>query len=217
MTTRIVLIRHGETPWNAEKRLQGHIDIPLNEAGQRQARALGRALRGEHFDAIYASDLQRARQTAEALVAARALGTVPAVCTDAALRERCYGGFEGLLISEIAVRYPEAYAAWKGREVDAPLPPGERAGESFRAFYERSVAALTRLGARHPGQSLAVVAHGGVLECAYRAALGMPLATPRSFPIHNASINRFTLDEGRLALEHWGDVDHLAVAMDELG
>ena len=216
MTTRIVLIRHGETPWNAEKRLQGHIDIPLNEAGERQARALGKALRHEALDAIYASDLQRARQTAEAVAAARDLPDRFTVRTEAALRERCYGGFEGLLMSEIALRYPDDYAAWKRRDVDAMLPPGERRGESFRAFYARSVAALTGLAARHPGQVLAVVAHGGVLECAYRAALDMPLGTPRSFPIHNASINRFVVSEGKLALEQWGDVDHLAEAMDEL-
>jgi probable phosphoglycerate mutase len=212
-TTNIILIRHGETAWNAERRLQGHIDIALNPEGRRQAGALAAALAGEHFDAIVASDLQRALQTAEAIAGTRGLP----VKRDAALRERCYGGFEGLLYAEIEQRFPFEFAAWQARDIDALMPPGARSAESFRQFYARSVGAILAWANAHPGQSIVVVAHGGVLECAYRAALGLPIETPRNFPVLNASINRFAVDNGKLRLASWGEVAHLAPrALDEL-
>ena len=211
--TSIILIRHGETAWNAVRRLQGHIDIPLNAEGERQAEALAAALSGERFDAIGASDLQRAHQTAAAVARHHGLEVVQ----DARLRERCYGAFEGLLYAEVARRYPDEWAAWQAREVDAVPPPGERLAESFRAFYQRSLGAILDWAARHPGQSLALVAHGGVLECAYRAAHGMVLESPRSFPIRNAGINRFRVVDGKLVLDSWGETAHLTVnALDEL-
>ena len=211
--TNIVLIRHGETAWNAERRLQGHIDIALNPEGRRQADALAAALAGEHFDAIVASDLQRALQTAQAVAGARGLP----VRQDPALRERCYGGFEGLLYAEIEQRFPVEFARWQARDIDALMPSGVRTAESFRQFYTRSVDAILGWAAAHPGQSIALVAHGGVLECAYRAAAGLPLETPRTFAVLNASINRFTVDNGKLKLLSWGEVAHLAPrALDEL-
>ncbi|MFD2367532.1 histidine phosphatase family protein [Pseudoduganella sp. GCM10020061] len=210
--TSILLIRHGETAWNADRRLQGHTDIPLNTEGERQAEALAAALAGERFDAIVASDLQRAHQTAEAIARHHGLP----VQRDARLRERCYGAFEGLLYAEIARRYPEDWEDWQARQVDSVPPAGERQAESFRAFYRRSLDAVADWAARHPGKSLALVAHGGVLECAYRAAHNMVLESPRSFPIRNASINRFRFHDGRLVLDSWGETGHLAKALDEL-
>ncbi|HEY0065686.1 MAG TPA: histidine phosphatase family protein [Telluria sp.] len=213
-TTQIVLIRHGETAWNAERRLQGHIDIALNEEGLRQAQALAAALAGERFDAIVASDLQRAHQTAQAL--ARVQGM--AVHTDPGLRERCYGGFEGLLYAEIEARFPAEFAAWQARDIDSVMPPGARLAESFRQFYQRSMHCILGWAARHPGQTLALVAHGGVLECAYRGAMGLSLETPRDFPVRNASINRFSVSDGQLSLHSWGEVAHLQRGvLDELG
>jgi probable phosphoglycerate mutase len=205
MTTTIVLIRHGETAWNAERRLQGHIDIALNAEGLRQAQALGQALAEEHFDAIIASDLQRAHQTAQALAHSRGMP----VHSDPGLRERCFGGFEGLLYAEIEQRFPHEFAAWQARDIDGVMPAGIRVAETFRQFYQRCTNAIVGLAQRHPGQSLALVAHGGVLECAYRAALGLSLETPRDFPVLNASINRFSVSDGRLALVSWGEVEHL--------
>jgi probable phosphoglycerate mutase len=205
MTTTIVLIRHGETAWNAERRLQGHIDIALNAEGLRQAQALGQALAEEHFDAIIASDLQRAHQTAQALAHSRGMP----VHSDPGLRERCFGGFEGLLYAEIEQRFPHEFAAWQARDIDGVMPAGIRVAETFRQFYQRCTNAILGLAQRHPGQSLALVAHGGVLECAYRAALGLSLETPRDFPVLNASINRFSVSDGRLALVSWGEVAHL--------
>jgi len=213
-TTRIVLIRHGETAWNAERRLQGHLDIDLNEEGQRQARALAAVLANEHFDVLVSSDLARAAQTAKALGEQRD----QPLYIDGRLRERCYGGFEGLLYAEIERHFPQEFAAWQARDVDAQLPPGQNQGETFRQFYDRVVAAIIGWGEDNPGKSLALVAHGGVLECAYRAALGLPLETPRDFKVLNASINRFILRDGKLELVSWGEVTHLRPAvMDELG
>jgi probable phosphoglycerate mutase len=212
-TTNIILIRHGETAWNAERRLQGHLDIGLNGEGERQAAALAAALADERFDLIVASDLLRARRTAEAVAGVHGIG----VRQDRALRERCYGGFEGLLYAEIEERFPAQFAAWQGRDVDAVLPPGANIGETFRQFYQRVLDAILGWAGAHPGKTLALVAHGGVLECAYRAALGLPLETPRNFKIHNASINRFTVSNGALQLVSWGEVEHLRQGvLDEL-
>jgi probable phosphoglycerate mutase len=213
--TDILLIRHGETAWNAERRLQGHLDIPLNDEGERQAALLAGALAHEPVDVLVASDLQRARQTAQAVADRRGLALV----IDPALRERGYGGFEGLLYSEIEQRFPREFTAWQVRDVDAALPPGRNVGESFRAFFDRATGAILALAATHPGRTLALVAHGGVLECAYRLARGLPLETPRDFKVYNASINRFRFHPATSTLElrSWGEVDHLRPAvLDEL-
>lgn len=211
--TKIVLIRHGETAWNAVRRLQGHIDIPLNAEGERQARALAQALAGEGLDLIVSSDLQRARQTAQAVAVHYDHATVH---TDPALRERCYGVFEGMLYTEIAAQYPQEFALWQARDIDAVMPSGERVAESFRQFYARSIGAIGRWARDYPGKTLAIVAHGGVLECAYREAVGMQLDSPRDFQVKNASINRFHVNDGKLVLDSWGEVAHLSVALDDI-
>jgi probable phosphoglycerate mutase len=211
--TNIILIRHGETAWNAERRLQGHLDIPLNAEGERQARLLAETLAPDRIDLLVSSDLQRARQTAQAVANLRGLPLL----VEPGLRERCYGGFEGLLYAEIEQRFPAEFAAWQGRDIDGSLPEGKNRGETFRQFFERATGAILALAAAHPGRTLALVAHGGVLECAYRLALGLPLETPRDFKVYNASINRFRVQEGRLVLESWGEVAHLRPAvLDEL-
>lgn len=120
--THIVLVRHGETDWNRERRLQGQLDVPLNAQGREQAAQLGRALAREPFDAIYASDLSRARETAQALA-----GEVgKAVRDDTGLRERCYGGFEGLTYAEVAERHPAEFEAWQSRVPEFARPAAAR-------------------------------------------------------------------------------------------
>jgi len=210
--TNILLIRHGETAWNAVRRLQGHLDIALNDEGVRQAQALARALADEPLAAIVSSDLQRAVQTAQAAAEHHPLQ----VQQDAQLRERAYGVFEGMLYADIERQYPVQFAAWQARDADAMMPHGERIAESFRQFYQRCIAAITEWAGRYPGKTIAIVAHGGVLECAYRAAKGMSLDSPRDFQVRNASINRFTLAGGQLSLDSWGEVDHLALALDDI-
>src|SRR5471032_461770 len=155
MTTTILLMRHGETAWNAERRLQGHIDIALNPAGLAQAAALGQALVDQPLAAVIASDLSRAQQTAQAIAG---LQNLP-VQTDVQLRERCYGAFEGLLYAEIAERYPHEYVQWQSRQIDAVMPSGERQAESFRQFYARSTGVIAEWASRYAGQTIAIVAH----------------------------------------------------------
>ncbi|MFZ6842863.1 histidine phosphatase family protein [Undibacterium sp. RuTC16W] len=214
--TEILLIRHGETAWNAVRRLQGHLDIPLNAEGTRQAKALAWALQNEKLDAIVSSDLQRAVQTAGEIARLQGLSTR----IDAGLRERCFGGFEGVLYSEIPHQFPEAYTTWQSRDPDAPCPPGENQGETIRQFHERAITHILHYGQQFEGKKIALVAHGGVLECAYRAAKNLPLNAPRDVTIYNASINRFRYDSALsngLELLSWGDIAHLdADAIDEI-
>jgi 2,3-bisphosphoglycerate-dependent phosphoglycerate mutase len=211
--TKILLIRHGETAWNAVRRLQGHIDIPLSPTGERQAEALARALAAEPLEAIISSDLGRALQTAQAV--AEHHPQLP-LHTDPGLRERGYGAFEGLLYAEIAERYPVEFAEWQARDVDAVMPAGDRVAESFRQFFQRCQDGIARWAERYPQQSILIVAHGGVLECAYRAARGLSIDGPRDFQVKNASINRFAFDKGVLSLEQWGEVAHLSTSMDDI-
>jgi probable phosphoglycerate mutase len=213
--TEILLIRHGETDWNAEKRLQGHLDISLNAEGQRQAAALAEALSSEPLDAVIASDLLRARQTAQQIAAARGM----TVQIESGLRERCYGAFEGMLYADIGQRYPEAFAAWKSRDMDARFPQGRHVAETLREFAERAVGTIVRLVRQGGYRKVAIVTHGGVLECAYRAAQGGAFSQARDFDILNASINRFIWNGEAMRLSQWGDVAHLqmrdSAALDE--
>lgn len=212
-TKEILLIRHGETDWNAERRLQGHIDIPLNAEGRRQAMALGQALRDEALDAIIASDLQRALHTAQAIAAGRGIE----VQVDAGLRERCYGAFEGLRHADIGARYPQDHAAWQAREFDARFPDGERRAETLREFTDRAIGAIMRLVAGTKARRMAIVTHGGVLECIYREVNGVAAAAPRDFEIRNAGINRMHWDGVALRMTQWADISHLKQAvLDEI-
>lgn len=199
--TRLVIVRHGETAWNLDTRIQGHTDIPLNERGLWQARQAGLALRDEGIDAIYSSDLQRAAQTADAI--AQACGLT--VTLDPTLRERHFGRFEGFTHDEIVARWPEEGRRWRQRD-PAYGPDG---GETLIDFYERTVGAARRLALAHPGQTIALVAHGGVLDCFYRAATHVGMSAPRSWKIANASINRLIHSPEGFSLVGWADTRHL--------
>ncbi len=215
----LLLIRHGETDWNVERRLQGNIDIGLNDNGRQQARALAMALRNDHLDAIVCSDLQRAVQTAQEIAA---LKNLPCQINPQ-WRERSFGGFEGELISTLEQRYPAEYAAWRAHEPDSQFPAnaqGVFSGETIRQFTARIDTALKELALGNDRKKIAVIAHGGVLECTYRIAMQLPLNAPRQVTMKNASINRFELsiDQNRhmLKLVQWGDISHLDTALDEI-
>lgn len=200
--TRICFVRHGETDWNIELRMQGHVDIPLNSTGLAQAAALGRRFAdGMEAAAIYSSDLWRARQTAQPIAEALGLPVVPLV----GLRERSFGRCEGLVIAEIIERFPEEGMAMKRRDADH-VPLG---GESRRQHQERIRACVSDLAVRHPTQSLVVVTHGGVLDVIYRIATGLPIEAPRNYPIGNAGINWVRVEGEQWTIESWGDVAHL--------
>ena len=199
--TRVLAIRHGETAWNVDGRIQGQLDVPLNDTGRWQARRLGRAVSDEPIAAVYSSDLKRAFETAQAVAAASGRP----VATDTGLRERHFGAFEGLSYDEINRRWPEQALRWRKRDPDF----GAEGGETLRAFAERAVATVARLAARHPGETIAVVSHGGVMDCLYRAASRIDLQAPRSWQLGNASINRLLYTPEGFALIGWSDTFHL--------
>ena len=206
--TRIVAIRHGETTWNAEQRLQGQLDIPLNTLGERQAAQLAGTLRGEGLHRVIASDLGRAWQTAQALAAPLGLPLE----AEPGLRERCFGVLQGHTYAEIDSRWPDLARRWRTRDVDFE-PEG---GESLRQFNARCLGTLDRLAARYPGQSLAVVCHGGVLDRFHRAATHVALDLPRTWALGNAAINRLLHTPQGLALVGWNDDAHLdGLSLDE--
>ncbi len=159
---RILLARHGETEWNALGRLQGHTDIPLNEAGRAQARALADRVAAEGLGAVVTSDLARARETGEIVAVALGLGA-PAI--EPALRERRFGVFEGLTRDECAARHPEAWRAWQDR---TGAPPG---AELQDLAIARLAEALARIAAGEGGPAL-VVSHGGVMRLWLMHVLG---------------------------------------------
>ena len=208
-TTRICLVRHGETEWNAERRIQGQIDIGLNDIGRRQALAAGAWLQASGIVALYSSDLQRAWMTAQAIGAALGLAPQPAP----ELRERNYGVFQGLTYAEAETNHPTGYAAFEGRNADYDFENGE----SLRAMFARVTGKLQGIAARHCGERIVVVVHGGVLDVINRFVRGNPLEMARDFLIPNAGINWISVSDGRWAIETWGDVEHLeAGARDEL-
>jgi 2,3-bisphosphoglycerate-dependent phosphoglycerate mutase len=199
--TRIFALRHGETAWNVAQRIQGQLDVPLNERGREQAARLAQALQGEGLAAIHSSDLQRAAATAQALADACGLP----VKHDAALRERAFGRFEGETYTDIEARWPEDALRWRKRDVD--FAPG--GGETLRDFSDRCVSTITRLAHAHRGEAIAVVAHGGVLDCLYRASARMALDAPRTWQLGNAAINRVLFNGEGFVVIGWNDHGHL--------
>ncbi|KNZ31424.1 MAG: phosphoglycerate mutase [Methylibium sp. NZG] len=199
--TRVLAIRHGETAWNVDTRIQGQLDIPLNETGRWQAHRLALALAEEAIDAVYSSDLLRAMETARAVSA----GSGRSIVTDVGLRERGFGEFEGLTFKEIEQRWPEQSERWRKRDPSF----GPLGGEALQDFYIRSIDTVTRLAHAHPGQTIAVVAHGGVMDCLYRAATRLDLQAPRSWQLGNASINRLLYTPQGFTLVGWSDTWHL--------
>lgn len=203
--TRIIAVRHGETAWNTDSRMQGQLDIPLNALGRQQAQRLAQVLADEPLDAIYASDLSRAFDTAQAVAAL----TGHRVIADTALRERAFGAFQGLTYTEIEQRWPEQGARWRARDVDF-VPEG---GESLRQLSVRSVEAAARLAAAHAGGTILLVAHGGVMDCLYRAAVRIELDLIRTWQLGNASINRLLYSAEGFSLVGWSDTRHLEDAV----
>lgn len=200
--TELILIRHGETDWNRQLRFQGHLDIGLNAVGLEQARRLAQRLAGEPAHRLYASDLLRARQTAEPAAQQLKLASV----TDPALREQNFGQVDGMSVDEIKAQHPQAWEGWLRFHEDHCMPEGE----STRQFHARVMDAMTRLVAAHPGETLLVVTHGGVLDMIYRTALSLGLNGPRQSDIPNAGLNRVRVHEGGIDILAWADIRHLA-------
>jgi probable phosphoglycerate mutase len=201
--TRILAIRHGETAWNVDTRIQGHIDIPLNDTGLQQARWLAETLaEGDEVHAVYASDLSRAFVTAQTI--AQAMGRT--VTSHMGLRERHFGDFQGRTFAEIEAELPEHAHHWRKRTPEW-APPG--AGESLMTLRERVLATVDELAARHVGQQIVLVAHGGVMDVLYRAATRLELQAPRTWQLPNTAVNRLLWTPEGLSLVGWADTTHL--------
>lgn len=206
--TRLIAVRHGETAWNVDTRIQGQLDIGLNATGLWQAQRVGQALADEDIGAIYASDLSRAWQTALEIARPHGLAVQP----EPRLRERAFGRFEGMSFAEIEATLPEQARRW--RERDPEFEP--EGGESLLVFRDRVTQVAAELAARHPGQLVALVAHGGVMDVLYRAATRQELQAPRTWQLGNAAINRMLWTPEGFSLVGWSDTAHLVGdALDE--
>ncbi len=200
--TQLLVIRHGETIWNAAGRQQGHLDSDLTPLGLRQAEALARRLGSDPPGALYSSDLARAMRTAEPI--ARATGLE--IRTDARLRERHLGILQGLTPAECREHHAECYGRLASGDPDYVIPEGE----SARHRYDAVIACAEEIAASHAGQRVAVVTHGGVLSAIFRRVAGLPLGAPRRCALWNASINVVAIENGSWMLWQWGDTHHLA-------
>lgn len=208
--TRVTLIRHGETQWNREGRVQGHLDIPLSEVGVAQAQAVAERLAAEPFDALFSSDLARAYATA-ACVARR---TGHSIAIDPRLRERHLGMLQAFTWDESARLHPEVYERYHRGESDYVVP----GGESARQFFDRVIGALTEIARRLAGRRVVVVTHGGVMDALHRHVTGRGPEGSRLPRLLNASLNEFDYRDDTWSLHAWGDVAHLAGrgALDDL-
>jgi probable phosphoglycerate mutase len=209
--TQITAVRHGETAWNAESRLQGQLDIDLNARGRWQAQRAGQALADSGISAIYCSDLRRAHDTALAIAEHSGIATTD-LRLESGLRERSFGSFQGLTYDEVGALHPEDALRWKQRDPHW-APPG---GESPTALQQRIAATLHAIAAQHPGEHIALVSHGGVLDMLYRLATGQALDAPRTWELGNCAINRLLYTPDALTLVGWADTQHLdEAALDE--
>lgn len=210
--TRIIAIRHGETAWNVETRLQGHLDIGLNAHGQWQAQRAAQALADEDIAAIYTSDLSRAHHTAQAIAEHSGNAGARQVRLHSGLRERGFGIFEGQTYAQISLDWPEESRRWRQRDPHF-APPG---GETLTALRERVTHTLNTLAGQHVGEQIVLVAHGGVMDALYRLATGQAIESPRSWNLGNAAINRLLWTPDGLTLVGWSDTRHLdEVVLDE--
>jgi probable phosphoglycerate mutase len=200
--TRIIAVRHGETSWNADARIQGQRDIGLNDTGRWQARQVGRALADESISAVYTSDLERAQATAQSIADVTGVPVTP----HEGLRERSFGMFEGKTFNEIHEAWPEHAQNWRKRIPEWAPPEG---GESLIQLRERVTRTVEALAARHLGEQIVVVAHGGVLDALYRVATGQEVNSPRTWELPNGAINRLLWTPEGFTLVGWSDTNHL--------
>jgi broad specificity phosphatase PhoE len=201
MRAGLMLVRHGQSTWNREHRIQGQLDPPLSDEGRRQIELLANRLAGRRFAAFYSSDLTRAFQTAELI--GDVIGLQPSPTPG--LREIFLGEWEGLRADELAVRFPEAWARWN-QEPDWDLVPG---GEGAAVFEARVGVALDAILDRHPHEDVLVVTHGGVIQVALHGVIGRSSYGLFAFKIQNASISLIERSAGRSFIGGSNDISHL--------
>ena len=203
--TRIIAIRHGETAWNVDTRLQGHLDVGLNTRGQWQAQRAALALADEELAAIYSSDLSRAYATAQAIANHNHGMAGHPVRAHTGLRERGFGVFEGQTYAQISQDWPEDSRRWRQRDPHF-APEG---GETLTQLRERITHTVNALASQHLGEQIVLVAHGGVMDALYRLATGQDIESPRTWDLGNAAINRLLWTPDGLTLIGWADTRHL--------
>lgn len=207
--TSVTVVRHGETEWNVSRQLQGRKNSNLTENGIKQAELTAEALKDKSFDFLYTSNLRRALETTEIINKYHRIE----IHVDESLAERNFGVMEGLTNEEIIEKYPEVYNRYIQREEAFLIPEGE----SLVSFYERVKNGLNAIAQLHAGKEILIVTHGGILDCMMRMVFNYPLSAPRSFYIYNASINKFSVNEGVWFLKVWGDISHqggMALSLD---
>ena len=210
-TTRFCLVRHGETDWNARRRLQGHTDIDLNLRGIAQAEQMARALKkiNLQFDVLYTSDLQRAANTAKEIE--RLFNTSALVSS--ALRERHLGALQGLTMGEAPKLEPELWRSHLDRNLNEEL----RGGESIIQFSSRIKEALDQILQQNIGKTILIVSHGGALDMMYRLASSQSLDSEKAVAVPNASLNWISHDGQSWKFDGWGDTSHFeSLALDNL-
>jgi probable phosphoglycerate mutase len=199
--TRVIVVRHGQTEWNVQARIQGQGDSELTDEGRAQARSIAERLARAPFDILVSSDLGRAAATAEHIASRCGRPIV----LDARLRERHFGVGEGMTYEEVDRAYPGAFARVRSVDPDFVIP----GGESRRQFHERVRAAFDSLAAAHAGRTVVVVTHGGVLATFFRHVHDIPLDVAHPIAITNASYNVLHHDGARWSVEAWSDRAHL--------
>ena len=200
-STKVILIRHGETEWNLSGRWQGHADSALSERGVSQAVALGERIKKESIDHFYTSDLERAQHTSRLVGEPSGWVAEPME----SLRERDLGVLEGLTTDEMIDKFPNEYQSFRNDGSDYQIPDGE----SFRQFYERCSQALEEVSFRHSGKRIGLVTHGGFLGAIFRYVLKIPLDAERNYVLLNCSVNRLEKTDKGWNLISWGDIAHL--------
>jgi probable phosphoglycerate mutase len=200
-STRILLVRHGETDWNAAGRIQGHSDTPLNAAGRLQARRAAQRLAREPIRALYSSDLARAFETATIIGVPLGLTVV----ASPQLRERRYGAWEGLTSPEIQARYPEQFAIWRARSTVFVPPQGETRNE----LLTRALAELQTIARRHVREMVVVVSHGGLCYVLINHILGSVDGDRREFTFGNASIHTLDVTGDQWSVISMNETAHL--------
>jgi 2,3-bisphosphoglycerate-dependent phosphoglycerate mutase len=198
------LVRHGQSTWNQEHRIQGQLDPPLSAEGHLQAELLGRRLAGRPLQGFYSSDLKRAMETAEDISAATGFRPQP----EQSLREIYLGEWEGLRTEDIAERFPEAWARWT-KAPNWDLVPG---GEGAAFFEARAAAAVDAILQRHATGDVLVVTHGGVIQVALQRVVGRTSHGLFPFKIQNASMSVLERRNGRMVIAGVNDIAHLEAA-----
>ena len=198
--TEIILIRHGETEWNSQKRMQGHSNSDLSSVGQAQIQALGQWMKNVPFDLIYSSDSPRAKQTAEAITQFSG----HELQFDQRLREKNLGVFEGLTSEEARERHPEVFRLFKTAGSKYVIDEGE----STQQLQDRALEIVNEIRIKHPEERVLLVTHGGFIRVVMKHSLGLSLETPTRFLIRNTGVFRLVWEDKWL-VSQMGGVSHL--------